>query len=373
MGDKNCEDCHYTCVNGCTDGNACTDYACHSDCAYCSGPACDECTECHRFAHLEDGTCVCDAGYIGSGHNCQLATCTDQGCDICIENDDEHSCVMCKDNFQYIHNEDEGFGYCEYCYDDDFYPYPTCGGRQRDQVVVQYTDDHWSTSCGCDDDHHLVDGHCTTCGTNCHNCNMDRCLECDFGMWFDHTETVCIDFCPTGSVYDSATSSGACVTDTEQYDLLDFVFDCVTPIENTLDEVIQRYFERSNGGSYAVNGIDSACYGYELYGGANAKSIEFDDPTPIPDRGYWFNGECKFLTLEGFVPSLSTIYTSWLKPHKGDGVLYNYSPVVQANQAQHQYNELYMAGGSSACWESTHGQLKHCLAVAFEMFEWRQY
>jgi len=266
---------------------------------------------------------------------------------------------------------DEGFGYCEYCYDDDFYPYATCGGRQRDQVVINYTDDVVSNSCDCDFDHHLVDGHCTTCGQNCNNCDLNRCTECDFGFMHDHTETVCVDFCPTGSVFDSASNSGSCVTDVNQYGLLDFVFDCVTPITNSLDEVIQRSFTRSNAG-YDING-SSACYDYALYGGANAGSIEFDDPTPIPDRGYWFNGECKFLTLEGFVPSLSTAYTAWLKPHDGTGTLYQYTPVVQANQAQHNYNELRMAGGNSVCWESTHGQMKECLSVGFEMFEWNQY
>jgi len=95
--------------------------------------------------------------------------------------------------------------------------------------------------------------------------------------------------------------------------MLDFVFDCVTPIVDTTDEVIQRYFARSND-AYDIAG-NSACYSYELYGGANAQSIEQDDPTPIPDRGYWFNGECKFLTLDGYVPSLSNQYTAWLKPH----------------------------------------------------------
>jgi len=152
---------------------------------------------------------------------------------------------------------------------------------------------------------------------------MNTCLECEFGYWFDNTETVCIDFCPTGSVYDSNTNSGKCVTDGEDYDILDFVFDCVTPIENTTDEVIQRYFARSSS-AYDIDdyddngkGSDAACYSYELYGGANAKAIEQDDPTPIPDRGYWFNGECKFLTLEGYVPSLSLQYTAWLKPHHG--------------------------------------------------------
>jgi len=230
---------------------------------------------------------------------------------------------MCKDNYEYIQSHDEGFGYCEYCYDDDFYPYPTCGGRQRDQVFINYTDGHFESHCECDDDHHLVDGNCTTCGQNCSNCNMNTCLECEFGYWFDNTETVCIDFCPTGSVYDSNTNSGKCVTDGEDYDILDFVFDCVTPIENTTDEVIQRYFARSSS-AYDIDdyddngkGSDAACYSYELYGGANAKAIEQDDPTPIPDRGYWFNGECKFLTLEGYVPSLSLQYTAWLKPHHG--------------------------------------------------------
>jgi len=359
MGDKNCEQCHYTCVNGCSNGDACTDYACHADCATCSGPGANQCTSCHCNATLDDGCCACDAGhgYLGSAHNCQLATCEDQGCDICITNDNEHSCVMCKDNFEYIQSDDEGFGYCEYCYDDDFYPYPTCGGRQRDQVVINYSDEHFESHCECDDDHHLVDGHCTTCGQNCSNCDMNRCTECEFGFWFDDTETVCIDFCPTGTVYDAAANSGSCVTDAYQSDILDFTFDCVTPITDTTDEVIQRFFARDSS-PYDIDdegrGSPAACYSYELYGGANAKSIEQDDPTPIPDRGYWFNGECKFLTLEGYVPGLTLTYTAWLKPHKYQGALYNYSAVVEANHVQPSYNVLY-TGEEYVCWDSSHG------------------
>jgi len=68
-----------------------------------------------------------------------------------------------------------------------------------------------------------------------------------------------------------------------------------------------------------------------MYGGANQDAIELDDPVPIPDRGYWFNGECKFLTLEGFVPSLSIYYEATLKPHADHGSIFEYQTVVAAN------------------------------------------
>merc|ERR1712176_1454359 len=76
---------------------------------------------------------------------------------------------------------------------------------------------------------------------------------------------------------------------------------------------------------------------------------------------------------DGYVPSLNLQYTAWLKPHSGNGTLYNYSPVVQANQAQHSYNKLYMWNTEGVCWESTHGNAYACLEVAWDLYEWHQY
>lgn len=231
--DKDCEQCHPTCAGGCTDASECdVTTVCHPDCATCSGPGADECTSCYCNASLDNGCCTCDDDYVGHANYCKLAACKDTGCEVCVENDDEHSCVYCKDNFQYIHTFDESFGYCEYCYDDDFYPYATCGGRQADGIAINLSDDVFTPGCVCSLDEHLVDGHCTTCGQHCTNCDNVKCLECEFGYHLDNTETVCIDFCPSGTVYDSLNNSGRCITEEGQYAIVDLLFQCASPVQN---------------------------------------------------------------------------------------------------------------------------------------------
>lgn len=383
MGEKQCEQCHPTCKQGCDDDQPCpADFECHPDCATCDGPGKDECTSCYCNASLEGGSgpscCTCDDDYVGHANYCKLAICEDAGCHVCVQNNDEHSCVTCKDNFQYVQADDEEFGRCEYCPDDDFYPFPSCGARSASGLIHTFSDDTFTPACECGYDQHLVDGHCTTCGKNCHDCDAVKCLECDFGFWFDHTMTVCIDFCPTGSVYDSNAMSGMCVSDSGVADIVDVSFNCVDPVQDTLDPVIQRYFEGENTGGYQLSGND-ACYAWTLYGGANAGSVENDDPVPIPNRGYWFDGECKFLTLEGFVPSLSVNYGGWFKPHSTDVSLYGYTPKVDGGDSTDQYNELYLEYDAEydeeyACWESTNSQTYQCVEVYdFAIYEWGMY
>lgn len=143
---KECQQCHHTCKNGCVDSEPCdVDYICHPDCAECSGPGHNECTACFCNATLDDsGCCSCDEDYVGHANYCKFGKCHDQGCHVCVDNEQEHSCVTCKDNFQYVHTEDESFGYCEYCYDDDFYPFPTCGGVEASGYTVQFQDDKYT-------------------------------------------------------------------------------------------------------------------------------------------------------------------------------------------------------------------------------------
>lgn len=136
--------------------------------------------------------------------------------------------------------------------------------------------------------------------------------------------------------------------------------------------MIQRSFSYVNGPGYELQN-NAACYDFKLYGGANADAIELDDPTPIPDRGYWFNGECKFLTLEGFVPSLSIWYEAWLKPHASQGALFEYQPVVGANQVSNSYSGLYYMG-NKFCYESHAQATEQCLDVTnIALYEWNTY
>lgn len=109
-------------------------------------------------------------------------------------------------------------------------------------MIVKFADGHYTPACECDDESRFVDGFCTTCGKNCRNCDGFRCIECEFGFFLDHTKTVCIDYCPTGSVYDDLGESGACVTDDQQYTLIEEIFQCTKATSGSPDKVIQREF-----------------------------------------------------------------------------------------------------------------------------------
>lgn len=129
-----CKQCHETCFDGCTDGNKCEFYECHESCQTCTGPDAADCLTCYCNAQRTDPTtlascCECNAGYNGEPHDCVNSTCEDRGCELCVDDEDEHSCIRCKENYEFVFTTDETHGYCHYCVGDDFYPYDTCGAR----------------------------------------------------------------------------------------------------------------------------------------------------------------------------------------------------------------------------------------------------
>lgn len=149
----------------------------------------------------------------------------------------------------------------------------------------------------------LIDGRCHKCGTNCSDCAINYCTNCHFGYWLDHTHTLCIDFCPDGTVMSSTHTR--CEVQGSAATQVTYVFD--KDYDSTvIDPVVQR--------SYSKHGL-------KLYGGANETAVERDDPDFIEDRGYWFNGECKFLILKGFTWSMSPALNVWIKLHNYDTTL----------------------------------------------------
>lgn len=60
--------------------------------------------------------------------------------------------------------------------------------------------------------------------------------------------------------------------------------------DGEVDPILERHFEIER--TIFWSGGYSADISITVYGGANERAIEFDDPRPIDNRGYWFNGEC---------------------------------------------------------------------------------
>jgi hypothetical protein len=131
--------------------------------------------------------------------------------------------------------------------------------------------------CECKGDEIRVDGRCTTCGNNCADCDLNYCNMCEYGYWLDNTETVCINWCPTGSTYDDARESGKCVDASGLHSIIDLSFECND--FNVPSDFIQRRFRTTDSASVEFGNV--ASWDVRIYGGANEDSIQFDDPRPI--------------------------------------------------------------------------------------------
>jgi len=85
------------------------------------------------------------------------------------------------------------------------------------------------------------------------------------------------------------------------------------------------------------------------------------------------------LTLEGYNPGLNWAYKAWLKPQKDMYSLFEYTPVVQANEYQNDYNEVYMydyyTNTSAVCMESGTNNYYDCIDSdnALNQYEWALY
>jgi hypothetical protein len=161
---------------------------------------------------------------------------------------------------------------------------------------------------------------------------------CEYGYWLDNTETVCINWCPTGTTYDDVRESGKCVTSSGLHSIIDLTFDCENP--NVESPYIQRRYQITD--SKQVEFGNYASWDISVYGGANEDSIQFDDPRPIMNRGYWFNGECQFLTIKNFVWSLNMSIGGWVKFHSHKGTFASSSNIDAADPLNKpDYNRMH--------------------------------
>lgn len=89
---------------------------------------------------------------------------------------------------------------------------------------------------------------------------------CEYGYWLDNTETVCIDWCPTGTTYDDVRESGKCVSASGLHSIVDLTFD---------DGNSREYVERSwtVADSAAVEFGNMAAWDIRVYGGANEDAV----------------------------------------------------------------------------------------------------
>ncbi len=70
----------------------------------------------------------------------------------------------------------------------------------------------------------------------------------------------------------------------------------------------------------------------------------------MEDRGYWFNGECQFLTIEGFSWSLSPVVTAWLKIHSLKGTFLTFSNDDTDHWTGPEYTRIYHNADETNNW-----------------------
>jgi hypothetical protein len=290
--------------------------------------------------------------------------------------------MQCKDDYEWIPTFDENWGYCHFCHNDDFYAYDTCGSKNASGLNIEGhargtkfgTGFDWFNDavCECRGNELRIDGRCTTCGNNCADCSDGYCNVCEYGYWLDNTETVCINWCPSGTTYDDARESGKCVTDNSMATLIDLTFDCEDP--TVYSPYIQRDFQVDLAGTLEY-GNDYAETVY-VYGGANQDAIQLDDPRPIMNRGYWFNGECQFLTIKGFKWALNFSVGGWAKWHNLYGSFISWSNMDAANPLEvPEFNDLYCPKSEDGkCrLENSNAHHRYTGTTSISLFVWKYF
>ena len=85
-------------------------------------------------------------------------------------------------------------------------------------------------------------------------------------------------------------------------------------------------------------------YDVKLFGGASESALERDDPWPIDDRGYYFNGCDQFLTFNTeFIWTRTSVTQYWVKTH-ADGTLISNSGLRDDKFGKIYFSEFIQNG-----------------------------
>ena len=333
-----CLPCHETCTI-CELDTACA-LPCHEDCLTCNGPGSNECITCNPGAHRTNtddsqSCCTCDEGLYGEPYDCRHV-CYDASCEYCV-GPYPHDCLVCSENHEFVYTEDEDAHFCEYCFDNDF-KQSVCGPRDITGLRLSYLESpefYENSVCTCEIGEWLHDGRCVRCPKGCAECKQStvhcrsECLSCEWG-YVNHGG-ICVEECPTGFYAHTWFEATTCT----KHD--------TPPIYSfTMTVATDGFWNRSMTYSKAANSASDlnlvVAYDVVLYGGANEWAIERDDPYPIDDRGYYFNGCDQFLTFNSeYIWTRISVTQYWIAPHT-DGTLFSNS-----DPREHDFGEVYYA------------------------------
>ena len=105
-----------------------------------------------------------------------------------------------------------------------------------------------------------------------------------------------------------------------------------------------------------------------IYGGANQFAIDRDDPYPIDDRGFFFDGSRQFLTFDSeYIWTRFSAMMYWLKPHSRKGTLFSTS---HSDNEREEYHAEIIEGGKLGYVNSQY--LQHVFENSVvQLFDWQ--
>ncbi|MEE4247711.1 MAG: hypothetical protein V2I33_20095 [Kangiellaceae bacterium] len=117
--------------------------------------------------------------------------------------------MSCNDHFHLVSNKfvRSAQGYCEWCFEELYDMYPTCG-------VKEWNDEVEECNCGLGQWYDAKNHKCRNCSHHCLECvdvatpNGYHCKQCEEGFSFLVGSDICVKYCPTGYFANAQVCSG---------------------------------------------------------------------------------------------------------------------------------------------------------------------
>ena len=199
--------------------------------------------------------------------------------------------------------------------------------------------------CECDEEFYEVNDACDPCDARCAECigpNNTDCFVCNDGFFKQDIYDTCIDRCPTGCTTNGPPKNSCTCDDNTP------VF-CVT-FPNLF---LENWFD-------SVNSIRVVA-GYE-------DTIEGSEPSPISDRGVYFDAVDDHLQIENIMLHMQFSLQTWVRPDTLNGTLFSINKLNQAVAGQEDFITWSIVNGLSDILFKTNNHRSSAAAVT--QYDW---